>query len=387
MTPPTPLRYQGPYLEIDLDHLVWNLGQLQCRLPDHCAILAVVKDCAYGCGAVPVAQTLERAGVGFFAVARAGEARSLRDNGISSPILVLGECNDAELLWASMNDIHCALNDLGSLHRWQKAGCTVNIHCNIDTGMGRLGLQAAEVSQVAGILCNDPMLKLTGVFTHFASADTPGTTTVTTQKARFDDAVGVLRQSGLAPRYIHTSNSAAVLRFPATGCNLVRPGIALYGCRPDPRQEFDCNLKPVVRLVARVVKVKQVAAGTPISYGGTYAPSQDTTIATIDIGYAHGLPRSLSSCGNVLIRGKRYRIAGRVTMDYIMVDCGIGPEIEIGDEVVVLGQQGADCITVDEAAVASGTIGYEILTRLSTGIDRCYYRNGKVEACIPGSRF
>jgi alanine racemase len=158
----------------------------------------------------------------------------------------------------------------------------------------------------------------------------------------------------------------------------VRPGIALYGLRPDPAQEFGIDLRPIARLVASVVKVKQVPAGTPISYGGTYVTPQPTTIATVELGYAQGLPRALSNRGSVLIGGKRYRIAGRVTMDYIMIDVGSQSSVAVGDEVVAMGCQGSACISPDEVGQASGTIGYEILCHLNTRVDRYYYRNGQM---------
>jgi alanine racemase len=187
------------------------------------------------------------------------------------------------------------------------------------------------------------------------------------------------KTAGLSPHIIHCSNSAAIARFPLEQTTHVRPGIALYGCNPDPGQDFTYDLRPVASLKARVVKIKRVPSGTPVSYGGQYVTSRETHIATIPIGYAHGLPRMLGSRGGcVLIGGKRYGIAGRVTMDYVMVDAGAEPEFGVGDEAVAMGCQGSECIGADEIARRCGTIGYEILCGLNRRIDRYYTRCGRV---------
>jgi alanine racemase len=159
---------------------------------------------------------------------------------------------------------------------------------------------------------------------------------------------------------------------------MIRPGIVLYGCKPNPVQEITLDLKPVLALKARIVKLKQVPALTPVSYGGTYVTTRKTTIATIALGYGQGLPRRLSNKGHVLINGRKYGIAGRVTMDYIMADVGCIPEMAVGDEVVAIGCQGTECITPDEVAAACDTIGYEILCAVSPLIDRLYILNGDV---------
>jgi alanine racemase len=168
------------------------------------------------------------------------------------------------------------------------------------------------------------------------------------------------------------------LRFPLSGCTLARPGIALYGCKPDPAQDFAIDLKPVASLISHVVKMKKLPGGTPVSYGGNYVTPADTWIATIPLGYAHGLPRYLNGKGSVLIGGSRYRIAGNVTMDYIMVDAGSNPSISVGDEVVAIGSQGSETITPDDVALIGNTIGYEVLCNLGTTIDRFYTRGGEI---------
>ena len=198
-----------------------------------------------------------------------------------------------------------------------------------------------------------------GAFTHFANADEPGGGTVGAQLKLFSEALAALAKRGLKPRHIHYANSAGiVLPDSVPGCTLARPGIALYGCKPDPKQAYPLDLRPVVALKSRVVNIKRVAAGTPVSYGGRYVTDRETCIATIPLGYGIGYPRSLADRAHVLIRGGRYRIAGTVTMDYCMVDAGPRPAIEVGDEVTALGSQRAT-ITADDLALLDGTIGYE----------------------------
>lgn len=376
-----------PFIEISLDNCVRNFHRIRERVPDGCPMIPVVKDAAYGCGARRIARELEKEGAGLFAVARMHEARDLRETGITAPVLVLGECTEEEIRWASAHTVHCTLNDTASIAAWRSLGCPVHYHINVDTGMGRLGIMESEAVEAADRLAATPTLVCEGVFTHYASADVPGTDTVQRQLERFSRVLDTFRAKGLKPRYVHSPNSAAVFRFPLPTSHLVRPGIALYGCRPDPAQDFGIPLEPVVRLVSRVLKVKRVPAGTPVSYGGTYTTPADTHIVTIDLGYAHGYPRTLGNRGSLLIRGRRYPIAGRVTMDYLMIDAGPQTDIEPGDEVVAAGAQGEECITIDEIARQCGTIGYEILCGLSARIDRHYYRNGTMVGREEGTRY
>jgi alanine racemase len=241
-----------------------------------------------------------------------------------------------------------------------------------------MGVAAEQIDEVGRILAASPGLKLEGIFTHFASADVPHTDSVDTQLEGFTTAVARLNARGLAPACIHSPNSAALLRFPVPDGHLVRPGIALYGCEPDPHQRFDESLLPVASLKAPVVRVRRIPAGTPVSYGGHFVAPRDTCIATVAAGYAHGVPRMLSNRGEVLIRGNRYRIAGNVTMDFVMVDCGDEAAIEAGDEAVVMGTQGKEAITADAIARQCGTIGYEILCGLSSRVERHYVSGGSV---------
>jgi alanine racemase len=378
----------APFIEVLLDNIVHNLGEVRRAASSPKGIMAVVKDLAYGCGSVMVSKTLEANGVAWLAVATTPEARAIRDGGVRLPILVLGGCTRDEVQWGSENNISFSLNDPADASSWSVCPLPVRFHMNIDTGMGRLGILPQQLDAVVTAIKKNPLLVCEGAYTHLACADAQGTDTVAIQLKRFGSALDLLRQNGVSPRHIHYANSAAIARFPLSPeCTLVRPGIALYGCRPDPAQDFDLDLKCAIALKAYVTKIKHVPAGTPVSYGGRYVATADTMIATIPIGYGIGLPRSLSGKGSVLIGGKRYAISGTVTMDYIMADVGANPAVRVGDEAVAIGCQGAECISADEVALKAGTIGYEILCGMSAKLDRYYYLGGAMVRFTPGFYF
>lgn len=367
----------APHVEISLDNLLWNLSQIQSLLTPATGIIAVVKDNSYGCGSVAVSKVLEQHGnVRHFAVARPEEGFTLRENGIQGHILVLGRIGADLLEKCIENRLTPTLNDLDDLELWNRSDSPVRFHCNIDTAMHRMGLLPSEVAQLVNQLRKYPNLTCEGVFTHLAKADEPGTLSVNEQKTLFFKAINILKTNGIIPELIHIANSAGLMRFSMSDTTLVRPGIALYGCKPDPSGDFPLDLKPVLSLKSVVAKIKKVPAGTPVSYGGNYITKCETHIATIAAGYAHGLPRFLGNCGAVLINGQKYTIAGNVTMDYIMVDAGETPSFAVGDEVVIIGTSGTHQITPDDIALKGNTIGYEILCNISTSIRREYFFQG-----------
>lgn len=368
----------NPYIEISLDKLIHNLNEIRKKVSRSNRIIAVVKDNAYGCGAIAVARALEEEGVGFFAVANIDEARELRKYGINSKILIFGECSEKEIELASHNNISLTINDIESLKRIAKQNIKINLHINVNTGMNRLGISETEVDSAINILQSCSHLNLEGMFTHFPCADDPNTDTVNTQKNHFENSIRLVKSNGLNPKYIHLSNSAAIMHFPVPEEYFIRPGISIYGCKPDPSQDFDINLLPVASLKACIIKIKTVPAGTPISYGWKYKTEKKTGIATIPIGYAHGFPRLLTDKGEILIKGKRFPVVGTVTMDYIMADIGMGNNIHVGDEAVAIGTQGKEIISPDEIAIKCGTIGYEILCGLNNRTERFYTHNGKI---------
>jgi alanine racemase len=367
-----------PCVEINLDNVLHNLNQIRTILPSSIGVMAVVKDNAYGCGSVMVSRVLEKNGVHFFAVARTCEARILREGGITSPILVLGPALSEELRWGASAGIRFSLNDLADLATWNALNIPMRFHVNIDTGMGRLGLLPGETASFATMLTELPLLTCEGAYTHCARADDTDSGATDRQLSLFRKVLDDFEAQGLRPPLIHYANSAAVIRHRSKPCTMVRPGIALYGCKPDPAQDFNADLRPVLCLKASVIKIKRVPKGSVISYGGTYRTASDTTIATIGLGYSHGVPRQLSSRGDVLIGGRRLKIAGRVTMDYIMVDAGPKPDFGLGAEAVAIGSQGTEWIRPDDIALLCNTIGYEILCSINSRMDRYYIFEDKI---------
>lgn len=372
MTPVNNLPGNSPYVEISLDNCIHNFFQIKNSIPESLGIIAVVKDNAYGCGSVPLSRVLEQHGAQCFAVAKPHEAYALRDGGISLPIVVLGPAGPTDILRGAAENISFTLNDMNDIALWKSLNCPVHFHVKVDTGMGRMGILPDQADALVQAIANEPLLMLDGVFTHCANADAPDTASISRQLVHFRKVVQTLSDHDIHPQYIHYGNSSTIMRFPLEECTMVRPGITLYGCKPDPKQEWSLNVKPVFSLKASVVKVKSVPADTAISYGSTYITGTPTTIATIALGYGQGYPRKLSNKGFVIIRGKKYPLAGRVTMDYIMVDIGAETDITVGDEVVAIGCMHNECITPDDVALLCDTIGYEIMCDVSPLIDRYY---------------
>ena len=249
----------------------------------------------------------------------------------------------------------------------------VSLHLKVDTGMGRVGLPPREAGPAADYLARLPAIRLAGLMTHFADADTDDPAFTQEQMARFEAATQALREAGVAVPLRHAANSAALLFHPASRLDMVRPGILLYGCPPrGGRRLDDPLLRPALRLRTAITQVKNVSAGGSVSYGRTFTASRDVRIATIPIGYADGLPRLLSNRGQALVRGRRASLVGRVCMDMTMVDVTALPEVRAGDEAVLIGRQGDEEITADEVAELAGTISYEILCRIGPRVPRTY---------------
>jgi alanine racemase len=375
-------------IEVSLDNLLYNINQIRLAIPGGLKVIAVVKDNAYGCGAGPVASILEQTRqADMFAVARYDEALQLRNDGVSLPILVLGRTAPGNIRDSSLHDIIYTLNDSEDLNDWTIIEKEIDYFINVDTGMTRMGMLPPEIDQLLPQLSTVSHLHCKGIYTHFTSADVPGTETVSQQTACFFQTLDKLKLNGMHPQAIHFSNSAASLRFPPEGCTHIRPGVMLYGCKPDPSQDFSISLKPVISLKSVIIKLKNVPKGTRVSYGGNYTTPEKTWIGVIPAGYAQGVPRYLSNKGEVIIRGKKFRIAGNVTMDYIMVDAGANPEICVGDEVVITGVQGEESISPDQIALHGNTIGYEVMCNLGRSVLHRYIHNGSIVREISGTIF
>ena len=366
------------WAEISLPNLEHNYRALRGMLPRGCRFLGVVKANAYGHGAVPVAKKLEELGAEYLAVACLDEAVELRQAGITAPILLLGP-TPAEFAGELLHyDLTQSVQDLPAARALSEAAVQADkllkIHIKADTGMSRLGFLcdeehvATSVNEIAQV-CALPGLKAEGIFTHFANADGDESYSMR-QLTRFLDAVDKLSARGVKFEIRHCAASAAVLNYPCTHLDMVRPGIALYGHYPDPSCEGldGPGLLPVMTLKTRIVAVRELSAGTCISYGCTHTLARDSRLAVLPVGYADGLERLLSNRGEMLVRGKRVPILGRVCMDMCMVDVTDLPAVEVGDEATVFGPE----LPLEEKADAVGTIQYELLCGVAPRVPRVY---------------
>jgi len=363
---------RSAWAEIDLGAIAANTATL-AALATPAALCAVVKANGYGHGAPEVASAALDAGAAWLAVALTAEGIELRDAGITAPILVLSEPPPAEhgdVVAAGLTPTVYTEAGIESLARAARG--TLAVHLKVDTGMHRVGVAPSDaVAMAKSVLAHEP-LTLGAVWTHCAVADEPGHEATLLQRERFDAVLRDLRAAGIEPAMVHAANSAATIDQPHLHRDLVRCGIAVYGLDPSPSLAGRVALQPAMRVVSRVSHVQEVPRGDAVSYGLRRAVTADTVVATVPIGYADGVPRRLFDVdGEVLVRGKRRRLAGTVTMDQLMVDCGDDP-VAIGDEGVLIGRQGAEEITANEVGHRLGTIGYEVVCAISRRVDRRY---------------
>ena len=365
-------------VEVDLSAIAHNIGVLSARARP-ARLMAVVKADAYGHGAVAVAETAVAAGAECLAVALVQEGVELRHAGIEAPILVLSEQPLSQISDIVSHGLIATAYSVAYIEALEEQAQQRNtigqgVHLKIDTGMNRVGVHPSQaLGQATRIAAGSPWLSLDGVYTHFASADDVDATFTHVQLERFDAALEEIRRAGISVGTVHAANSAATLSLPESRRDMVRTGIAVYGIPPSDALSGACpELRPALTLKADVSFVKRVAAGEGVSYGSRYRPTVETTIATVPIGYADGIARRAASVGmEVLIRGRRHRIVGVVTMDQLMVDVG-DEDVAIGDEVVLIGSQGDGTITAQEVAHRLGTIGYEVVCMLSARLPRIH---------------
>jgi len=361
---------------VDLDALSHNLGAIRARVG--VPVMGVVKANAYGHGLVPVARHLQSRGIDQLGVAFVEEGIALRNAGITTPILVLGGLFGHQAAQYLAHDLEVTVSSLDKLRQVEAAaeslGRQAVVHLKIDTGMERIGVHSYSARPFLDAAMASKWCVPKGIYSHLACADDPASPMTLRQLERFAEACAHVARIGAPMPVRHLANSGGVLHFPETWLDMVRPGIALYGVLPDPASRATIDLRPALSLVSQVVYFKVVRAGNPVSYGATWAPGSDTRVVTVPIGYGDGWPRALSSRGEVLIRGRRYPMVGRVCMDQFMVDIGQGSAWN-EDEVVLVGSQAGETIRVEAVAAAAGTIPYEILVGLNERIPR-EYRGG-----------
>ena len=343
------------------------------------AVIAVVKANAYGHGAGPVAIALEQAGATMLACADIEEGTVLRRAGVAVPILVFGALSVSDLDGLFELSLTPTISTPSAARAVQAAASSrklrVGYHLKIDTGMNRLGFRHDNLRRTLPEVLGSANLRLEGLYTHFATADDPGQALFNEQRVRFEQAVQTAQKMGAAKTVLrHASNSAALLRDSRVWYDIVRPGLLLYGIVPPPLAST-LTLQPVMSLTSRVVAVKGLRPGEAVGYGSRFRADAPATIAVVPAGYADGLDLRLEQRGQVLIRGRRVCIVGAVSMDMITVDVTGLDAVEPGDEVVLIGRQGAEAwqqIDVREMAAAIGTIPYEIVCRIGARIERQY---------------
>jgi alanine racemase len=358
--------------EIDIAAIRHNARTLN---PPGAELMAVVKANGYGHGAAPVARAALQAGATWLGVALVEEGMALRDAGIAAPILVLSEFppgSEADALAARLTPSIYTGDAVARLSSASAAAARpVRVHVKVDTGMHRVG---ADPADVVGLIraALEAGFELEGLWTHLATSEEASNPFARQQLDRFRSVAAQVEGDGIpGPRYLHAANTGGVLAWPDAHLHLVRVGIGLYGIGPGTDVAAGAGLRPAMRVRSAVTMTRRLPAGERVSYGLRYALPRDAIVATVPIGYADGYSRRLSANAWVLIRGVRRPIAGTITMDQLMVDCGDGP-VEPGDEVVLLGSQGSDRITAEELAAWSGTIGYEIVCGFSGRIPRVY---------------
>ena len=365
------------WVEIDLNNLAFNLASARNFIGEGVRVMAVVKADAYGHDAVECSRRLEAEGIDWLGVALPEEGLALREAGIRVPILCLGSFWPGQEPMVLENDLttvifreeQAELLDRASASR----GARAVVHVKVDTGMGRVGVRPEEVGDFAKRLKSFEHLKVDGLMTHFASADDPAEDKFTDRQIElFHRAVDVFRENGFDPTEIDMANSPGALLHPTSRGNLVRLGGILYGLGHDiiPATASQPEFRPVLSLHTRIAHIKRVTAGDTLGYGRTYTAARDSLIATIPIGYQDGFSRAISNRGRALLNNISVPVAGRVSMDWTMLDVSAVPSAAIGDQVTLIGGQTADRITAEEIASILGTISYEVTCDIDRRVTR-----------------
>ncbi|MFP4697927.1 MAG: alanine racemase [Eubacteriales bacterium] len=377
-------KYYRVYAQIDLDAIAYNLKEI-VRIKDaNAEVMALIKADGYGHGAIPISRTLVENGVDRLGVAVIEEGIALRKSGVDIPILVLGYTPEHQIEQLINYNLTQAVFKINMVNEIGKIAKRLNkkakIHIKIDTGMGRLGFfPKDETIEIIKYILSIPNVEVEGIFTHFAKADEKDKTYTYNQLEIFNKFIDKLKKQKINIPIKHAANSAGLIEVKEGHFQLVRAGISIYGLYPSDDIDFNkIELKPALSLKSHIIFLKEVEKGTSISYGGTYITSRKSRIATIPVGYGDGYPRALSSKGRVLIRGQYAPIIGRICMDQFMVDVSNISNVEDGDEVVLIGKQGDNIITVDEIAELTNTINYEIICGLGKRIPRTYLKNNKL---------
>jgi len=358
------------WAEINLNSIKKNLETVRSLVGDTVSIMAVVKADAYGHGAIKISKALIESEVDSMAVATLEEGLELRESGIKHPVMILGSIQESEVPSIIKNELTPAVYNveiLKSLSReMEKSDKYLDLHLRIDTGMNRLGINTKDIRSFINEYKNHAHLTLKGVFTHLASADDITINFTDEQISEFYNSLNLIKSLDVNPRYFHLANSAAIQNYPSSHGNLVRPGIMLYGAGEQNRNK----LHPAMKLKSRIIQLRTLNKGTPVSYGGTYVTERKSVIATVPIGYADGYFRKLSNRAYVSVKGAKTKVVGRVCMDFIMIDVtGHPEEIRTGDEVTLLGDK---LVTVNDISDWAETSPYEVMALVGKRVQKIY---------------
>ena len=379
------MEYQRVYAKIDLDAISHNIALVKRKIPDGTKLMLVIKADAYGHGAVAIAREFEGE-ADYFGVAEMNEALELRYAGIRKPILILGYTSPFLFEKALKNSITLTMFQYENIEALsataQRLGIEAKIHFAVDTGMSRIGFGVSErEADLAARAAKLPLIRVEGIFSHFAMADATDKTSAEQQRELFERFLAMLTARGVSAPIRHLDNSAGILSF-ENGYEMVREGIILYGLYPSEEvcsQVGDFyDFRPAMELITHISHIKTLDAHHGISYGHTYITEKPLRVATIPVGYADGYPRALSNRGEVLIHGKRCPVLGRICMDQMMVDVTDVPEARPEDSVVLVGKDGGEVISVEEVADAAYSFNYEFVCGIARRIPRVYIRGGEV---------
>lgn len=379
---PSPLPGALAWIEVDLDALASNFQTVRRRIDPATKVLSMVKANAYGHGAVEVARALTAAGTDALGVATLEEGLELRQAGITTHIVILGMTDPANartIVAQGLTQMVCTRTLAEALAgAAAHMGATAKVHVKVDTGMGRLGIPPEETVPMMRFLAGLPSMAVEGVYTHFATAPEKDKTYSHTQFTTFTTVLDSLQAAGLRPPLAHAANSATIIEMPHMQLDMVRPGLMLYGLYPSDHMAAVLPLTPVLALRSRAALVKTLTRDHPISYGRTYTAPAGSRIATIPVGYADGISRKLANRHQVLIRGTRRPIVGRVCMDQFMVDVTPFPDLDEGEPVTLIGRDGNEALSADDMAVLMETVNYEVVCLLGRRLPRVYLREGAV---------
>jgi alanine racemase len=376
---------QRAWVEIDLAALAHNVRQIRSLLAPTTAIMAVVKADAYGHGAIDVAHTIVAAGVEWLAVATVPEGIELRQAGIVAPILILGVVHDELQVQAIVKyGLQLTADSLEQAIWLSKFAATIElttpipVHLKLDTGMSRLGENWQQAADFFAEVKSLPCLQIASLYSHLATADEPDRQILDMQIERFQLATEAIARAGYALPPLHLANSAGILVDKSLHYQMVRPGLILHGIYPAPHFQPCIDLQPVLSVKARIDRVREIVAGTGVSYGYRFIADRDLRIATVGIGYADGIPRRLSGRMQVAIRGRLVPQIGAITMDRLIVDVSEFPDLQVGEIVTMLGRDGSVQITADDWANELGTISWEILCGFKHRLPRVAIRPNSV---------